>query len=198
MRGIKRCYVGYAAEKDTDGDEKPTYRRMLGFTESIRLEFDPEEISFDEILSMFFQSHNPGIPMPRQYMSAIWTHSEAQKSVAKAHIKRLKREHKQKVVTVVKACAAFYRAEDYHQKWYLRKVPALMAPFKDVAEREFEDSTFAARFNAVAAGDGFDRLLDETELDALEKLPAGIEARREYESRVAGKKGPVAGACRRL
>jgi peptide-methionine (S)-S-oxide reductase len=190
--GVVRCCVGYASTTVLkSSDPVPTYQNLRGFTESIQVVFDPSETSLSDLLDVFFSSHRSAVAMPRQYMSAIFFGSKEQKAEAKAMIKRLKKGGR-RPATVVKALGSFVRAEDYHQKWYLRKKTVLMVPFEGLGDREFEDSSLASKLNAVAAGNGFDGILDEEELEGLPE-----EVRDEVSSLVSGKTEPVAGVCRR-
>lgn len=121
VRGVISTVVGYAGG-ETD---YPTYKSIQDHTEAIRLEFDPSVISYEEILTHFFnqQGGPPGYPSySRQYRSAILYHSEEQKGIAERMIADYKRSGgSKKVFTDVEPATDFYRAEEYHQKFYFKQ-----------------------------------------------------------------------------
>jgi len=126
LRGVSRVVSGYTGGKG----ENPTYREVCsgttGHAEAIQISFDPEIISFDEILEIFFALHDPttlnrqGGDVGTQYRSAIFYHSEAQREAAEAAIKKLDAEKifPGPIVTEVVPSAEFYAAEDYHQNYF--------------------------------------------------------------------------------
>jgi peptide-methionine (S)-S-oxide reductase len=110
----------------------PTYRAVCngttGHAEVVQLTFDPEQISFREILEVFFTIHDPttlnrqGADVGTQYRSAIFTHSDAQQATAQQLIAELTAERvwPNPIVTEVTPASAFYPAEDYHQEYFAR------------------------------------------------------------------------------
>ena len=114
----------------------PTYREvcsgLTGHAEVVRVVFDPKQISYDQLLRVFFESHDPtqgmrqGNDVGTQYRSAIFTHSDAQRRAAEAardaYAKELARAGYGPVTTEVAPAPPFYYAEDYHQQ-YLAKNP---------------------------------------------------------------------------
>jgi peptide-methionine (S)-S-oxide reductase len=110
----------------------PTYRAVCngttGHAEVVQLTFDPEQISFREILEVFFTIHDPttlnrqGADVGTQYRSAIFTHSDAQQATALQLIAELTAERvwSNPIVTEVTPASAFYSAEDYHQEYFAR------------------------------------------------------------------------------
>ncbi len=110
----------------------PTYRAVCdgntGHAEVVQVTFEPEEISFREILEVFFTIHDPttlnrqGADAGTQYRSAIFTHSDAQQAAAKQLIADLTAEKlwNNPIVTEVTAASTFYLAEDYHQEYFAR------------------------------------------------------------------------------
>ena len=123
LKGVLSVMPGYAA-----GETKnPTYEEVCsggtGHAEVTKIEFDPSQISYDDLLTVFFASHDPttlnrqGNDVGTQYRSIILYASEAQKQSAELFIKKLN-ESGPKVVTEVKALESFYEAEEYHQQYY--------------------------------------------------------------------------------
>ena len=108
-------------------------------------------MSYTELLDIFWESHNPeNPPTCTQYKSAIFYHDETQRQLAETT--KLEREALYGTLhTEISAAQTFYRAEDYHQKWYLRNVTLVMNDFNTLYPdpRDFVDSTAAARVNGV-------------------------------------------------
>jgi peptide-methionine (S)-S-oxide reductase len=110
-------------------------------------------ISYEELLDIFWQSHNPRrAAWSRQYAAFILTHDAAQAKIAHASRDALG----DGIATDIRTAGAFWRAEDYHQKYRLRHqgelCSALIAHFG--GDREFVDSTAAARLNGLLSGYG--------------------------------------------
>jgi len=128
LRGVESVESGYMGGQMPD----PTYRAVCegktGHAEVVRVTFDPEIISFDELLEVFFVIHDPttlnrqGNDVGSQYRSAIYYHSPEQKATAEATISRLNAEKiwDQPIVTEVTPASTFYVAEDYHQEYFAR------------------------------------------------------------------------------
>lgn len=109
----------------------PTYRQVCegnsGHAEAVRLSFDADQISYGEILDIFFATHDPtqlnrqGNDDGTQYRSAIFPASSEQEQEARAAIDRAQAEHDQPVVTTIEPMSDFYVAEDYHQDYFERE-----------------------------------------------------------------------------
>ena len=126
--GILSTTVGFMG-----GDlENPTYEdvcmRNTNHAEVVHIEYDPEQVSYEQLLNIFWQIHNPttlnrqGPDFGTQYRSAVFYHNDSQKEVALSSKKEQNSTDKSKgrVVTDVTKASIFYRAEEYHQK-YLKK-----------------------------------------------------------------------------
>ena len=122
--GVKSVESGY-----TGGDTiNPTYKQVCGgdtgHAEAIRITFDSEQISYDELLQIFFATHDPtqlnrqGNDIGTQYRSAIFPQSEQQAEEARAAIERANRELGGRVVTTIEPKGDWYPAEDYHQDYW--------------------------------------------------------------------------------
>ncbi len=126
LKGVKKVTAGY-----TGGTTKnPSYHQVTtgktGHAEAIQIKFDSNIISYQEILEVFFSTHNPttlnrqGYDVGSQYRSAIFYHSEAQKQIAEDFIKVLTDAYvfDKPIVTEVQPFDVFYTAEEYHQNYY--------------------------------------------------------------------------------
>ena len=122
--GVTRVESGYIGGHVPN----PTYRAVCsgdtGHAEAIRLTFDPEVISYDEILDLFFATHDPtqlnrqGNDVGTQYRSAIFPQSPEQEQRARAAIARANEQHGGRIVTTIEPAADWYPAEDYHQDYW--------------------------------------------------------------------------------
>ncbi|CAN5349974.1 peptide-methionine (S)-S-oxide reductase MsrA [soil metagenome] len=110
--------------------DNPTYKEICngdtGHAEVIELEYDADQLTFDELLLIFFKTHNPttlnrqGGDVGTQYRSAIFYHNDEQKQQAEAMIKTLTDEKvfDKPIVTEVTPASEFYKAENYHQNYF--------------------------------------------------------------------------------
>ncbi len=148
-----RTRVGY-----TGGRRKnPTYHHMGDHTESLQIDFDPLIISYEELLELFWKSHNPeSASLARQYMAAVFYHDRKQKEAAEKSRDRLAETRQRGVHTQILPLETFYLAENYHQKYYLRRTPALAKEFKALypSKSDFIRSTAVARVNGYLGGHG--------------------------------------------
>ena len=128
VKGVINTAVGYAG----GALENPTYRdvcsKQTGHAEVVEVIYDPDQVSYGELLEVFWNNHNPTTlnrqepDVGSQYRSAIFFHTPEQETVAQASLERLDRSghFRRPIVTEITPASTFYRAEDYHQK-YLEK-----------------------------------------------------------------------------
>lgn len=153
-----RTRVGYAGgEKDA-----PTYRDMGDHSEVLQVDHDPEVLSWADLLELFWESHDPCAPRrSRQYMSAVFVEGDEQRELAFDTGRRHAEAQGGSLTTAILPLTTFTRAEDYHQKWSLRRdgavVDALQEIYPDPAA--FTDSTVAARLNGALAGHSLPKAL---------------------------------------
>lgn len=126
LKGVDKVVSGYSGGKVAN----PTYKQVTtgttGHAEVVQLTFDPQVITYKELLEVFFTIHDPttlnqqGADIGTQYRSAIYYHSPEQQSTAEKVIADLTAAQiwKNKIVTEVAKFDAFYKAEDYHQNYY--------------------------------------------------------------------------------
>ena len=160
-----RTRVGYAGGTTV----APTYRRIGDHTEAFEVEYDPTRITYRQLLEVFWESHNPtSRSWSNQYKAAVFVHSDEQKKLAAESKEREALRRKAKIRTEILPFTGFTVAEDYHQKYYLRRERDLMREFERIypAAGDFVDSTAAARVNGYLGGNGTSENLD-AHLDRL-------------------------------
>lgn len=147
-----RTEVGYAGGKA----DSAVYTRMHDHSETVLVEFDPTRVSYSELLKVFWDSHNPvAEKFSRQYRNAVFYTNEQQRQAAVESLRTVKKNARSPVATSVEAAGKFFTAEDYHQKYYLRKRPELVADLQQVYPGEgFVASTEAARINGYLGCNG--------------------------------------------
>lgn len=130
---------------------------MGDHTESVRVDFDPAVISYETLLKHFWEGHDPTASSSyRQYMSAVFYHDDEQRRLAESSRSALAAGRSDEIRSRILPVKAFYSAEDYHQKYYLRQYRELMAEFARMYPRteDFVNSTAAARINGYIGGFG--------------------------------------------
>jgi len=104
--------VGYSGSKSQEPN--PTYKHILDYAESIRIQFDPDKISYEQILDMFFHFHTPVPWQTTQYRSAIFYHTPEQEKLARETMEGWSSMSKH---VTLEPGSDFYRAEEYHQNY---------------------------------------------------------------------------------
>ncbi len=130
LRGVEEVYCAYAGGKTADPSYEEVCGGYTGHAEVIRIHFNPEIITFGQLLEVFFASHDPttlnrqGNDSGTQYRSVIYYHDDKQRQVADSMIQSLNASGKFQgmIVTEVSPLTTFYKAEAYHQD-YFRKNP---------------------------------------------------------------------------
>ena len=153
--GVNRVESGYVGGHVPD----PTYKQVCagdtGHAEAVRLTFDAEMINYDEILDLFFASHDPtqlnrqGNDVGTQYRSAVFPLTPEQEASARAAIERARADWPDPIVTTIEPPGTFYPAEDYHRDYFAReggRNPYCMAVIAPKL-RKFRKS-YAARLKA--------------------------------------------------
>lgn len=128
LPGVISTSVGYTGGKT----QNPTYKEVCtgrtGHAEAVQVEYDPDKVTYDQLLNVFWENHDPttlnrqGPDVGEQYRSAIFFHDAGQEAAAKDSKERLEAERKfrRPIVTEIKPTPDYFRAEDYHQQ-YLEK-----------------------------------------------------------------------------
>ncbi|HKS67953.1 MAG TPA: peptide-methionine (S)-S-oxide reductase MsrA [Candidatus Acidoferrales bacterium] len=129
VKGVTSTTVGYTGGHTTN----PTYKEVCGHTtghaEAVEVEFDPKEVSYQKLLDLFWEIHDPtqlnrqGPDVGTQYRSAVFYHDAEQEAAALASKAAVEKSGKFKsaVVTQIEPAPEFYRAEDYHQQYFEKR-----------------------------------------------------------------------------
>jgi peptide-methionine (S)-S-oxide reductase len=129
VRGVTDAAVGYAGGTT----KNPTYQDVCtdrtGHAEVVQLDFDPEQVTYEDLVRIFFEMHDPttlnrqGPDFGKQYRSVIFFHDAGQEAVARRVKDELDAAGKfpRKIVTQIAAAPEFYRAEEYHQRYFEKK-----------------------------------------------------------------------------
>ncbi len=128
VKGVKQTAVGYSGGYTKNPTYKDVCTGNTGHAEVVEVEFDPSVVSYDELLNVFWQAHDPtqvnrqGPDYGTQYRSAIFFLTPEQEAAAKASKEKLQKsgQFKKPIATEITPASEFYRAEEYHQQ-YLEK-----------------------------------------------------------------------------
>ena len=156
--GVKSVESGY-----TGGNApNPTYKQVCGgdtgHAEAIRITFDPDDLSYDDLLDIFFATHDPtqlnrqGNDVGTQYRSAIFPQNEEQERKARAALERANADHQGKVVTTIEPKGEWWPAEDYHQDYWTsegQRNPYCIAPIPPKLQKLRK--SFQGRVKSAAA-----------------------------------------------
>jgi len=122
--GVTRVESGYTGGTVAN----PTYKQVCGgdtgHAEAIRVTYDPDQLSYDDLLDIFFATHNPtqlnrqGNDVGTQYRSVIFPHSPEQEEAARRGIERAQADRAEPIVTTIEPRGEWYPAEDYHQDYW--------------------------------------------------------------------------------
>jgi len=129
LKGVRSTAVGYTGGRFENPTYKDVCRGDTGHAEAVQVTFDPSQISYEELLEVFWSSHDPTTPnrqgpdVGEQYRSAIFFHSPEQESLAINSKESLQKSDRFKsmIVTEIVPAGTFYMAEDYHQKYLSKK-----------------------------------------------------------------------------
>ena len=122
--GVTKVESGYTGGRVAN----PTYKQVCGgdtgHAEAIRVTYDPDQLSYDDLLDIFFATHDPtqlnrqGNDVGTQYRSAIFPHSPEQEEAARRGIERAQADRAEPIVTTIEPRGEWYPAEDYHQDYW--------------------------------------------------------------------------------
>jgi methionine-S-sulfoxide reductase len=174
--------VGYAGGEK----ENPTYHNLGDHTETLQIDYDPSKISYEKLLELFWEEHDPASrSWSRQYKAVVFYHDDEQKRLAIASRERLAAKLGKTIHTEVLPYSRFYTAEDYHQKYYLRQHRQLLKQFQQhySLPADLMNSTAAARVNGYLGGYGTPAALQAD----IDRLGLSEAAREELLQRVGNK-----------
>lgn len=151
LKGVEKVVSGYIGGKT----ENPTYKEVCsgysGHAEAIKITFNPEEVAYEDLLEIFFATHDPttinrqGADVGTQYRSEIFYTTDEQKTEAENFIKLLADQNifDKKIVTKISKATVFYPAEDYHQDYYAQNgnqpyCQAVIAPKMDKLKKNYK------------------------------------------------------------
>lgn len=124
-KGVKSTRVGYIGGNLVNPTYEDVCTDRTGHAEAIQIKYDPKEVSYKELLELFWSIHNPttknrqGPDIGTQYRSAIFYHTAEQEKVAKELKQELDNsKYQNKIVTEIVPASEFFSAEEYHQKYY--------------------------------------------------------------------------------
>jgi peptide-methionine (S)-S-oxide reductase len=121
--GVVDAVSGYAGGDTPNPTYKDVCSDRTGHAEVVEVTFDPAKVSYERLLDVFFENHDPtqlnrqGPDFGTQYRSVIFTHSHGQESAARAKKEAVAPRFKKPIVTSIEPAPTFWRAEDYHQRY---------------------------------------------------------------------------------
>ncbi|HEY3875033.1 MAG TPA: peptide-methionine (S)-S-oxide reductase MsrA [Candidatus Kapabacteria bacterium] len=124
IKGVKNALPGYCGGTEADPSYDLVGSGTTRYAESVDVAFDPAQISYEKLLEVFFAEHDPTTPDQQgpdegpQYRSAIFYRNEAQREAAESYIKQISGRYPAPIVTEVAPFKKFYRAEDYHLRYF--------------------------------------------------------------------------------
>lgn len=129
LNGVVSTSTGFTGGETINPSYEDVYTELTGHAEAVRIEFDPSLISYEELLEVFFDNHNPtslnrqGEDVGTRYRSAVFFHSEEQESAALIARSTLSSSgrFKKPIVTQIVPATTFYRAEEYHQSYLAKR-----------------------------------------------------------------------------
>ena len=160
-----RTRVGYGGGNTAS----PTYHNIGDHTETVQIDYDPNVISYEQLLDIFWNSHDPTrSSRPGQYMRAVFYHNDQQRELALASKTAIEEKTGDTVRTEIVPIRSFTLAEDYHQKYTLKHNKGLKKEIMRIYphHQDLVDSTAAARLNGYVGGYGSKDQLSN-EIDSL-------------------------------
>lgn len=147
LPGVQSVTSGYTGGHKENPDYKSVVTSATGHAEAIQITFDPAKISYERLLEIFWQAHDPttlnrqGADVGTQYRSGIFYHNEAQKAAAEKSKVEAQKNFSRPIVTEIVPLQKFYKAEGYHQDYYRNNPDAgycrvVIKPKLDKLEKE--------------------------------------------------------------
>lgn len=129
QKGVLETEVGYTGGHKDNPAYEEVCRKSTGHAEAVRVRFDPEIVSYDALLDLFWTLHDPtqvnrqGPDVGDQYRTAIFTHSDEQRELAAASRERENQsgKHGRDIATTIEPAEKWWKAEDYHQQYFEKR-----------------------------------------------------------------------------
>jgi peptide-methionine (S)-S-oxide reductase len=127
MKGVVKTRVGYTGGNLKEPSYEDVCTDKTGHAEAVQLEFEPKQVSYEQLLDKFWSIHDPtqmnrqGPDIGTQYRSVIFYHNEMQKKQALKSKEKEQEKCSKKIVTAIEPASEFYEAEEYHQKYLMKK-----------------------------------------------------------------------------
>ena len=124
MNGVLEATSGYSGGRVKDPSYGDVCTGTTGHAEVVEVEYDPEKVSYEELLEVFWSEHDPtqvnrqGPDVGTQYRSAIFFHTPEQEAAARSSMEKAQARYKKPIATEIAPVSEFYRAEDYHQRYF--------------------------------------------------------------------------------
>ncbi|MCC9656066.1 peptide-methionine (S)-S-oxide reductase MsrA [Rhodopirellula halodulae] len=124
MEGINDVVSGYIGGKVPNPNYEQVCGKKTGHAEAVQVYYDPEKTNYEEILEVFFKTHDPttlnrqGADAGPQYRSSVFVHNDEQREIAKKVIEKMSKEYRDPIVTLIEPATKFYVAEEYHQDYF--------------------------------------------------------------------------------
>ncbi|XP_065294175.1 peptide methionine sulfoxide reductase-like isoform X4 [Dermacentor albipictus] len=150
-----RSSYSFCLRRSIKTPREPSWTFLSDYTEVVRIEFDPRETSFKELLKLFWPNHDPTREhTSREYMSVIFYHSDAQENEAKRSLEEIRKNYRAPVVTKILKLEQYHLAELHHQKYRLQRQTALYKSLIQSGMKDVTRSHVATRLNGYVAGFG--------------------------------------------
>ena len=128
MQGVNDVVSGYIGGHVANPTYEQVCSKTTGHAEAVEIYYDPDQVTYDELLEVFFKTHDPttlnrqGADAGPQYRSSVFYHDETQKKAAEKYIEKLNKsgEYNSPIVTKLEVASKFYPAEEYHQDYFRR------------------------------------------------------------------------------
>lgn len=152
VKGVKSVFAGYSGGTTDDPSYEEVCTGRTGYAEVVQITFDPKEVSYDELLKIFWKTHDPttlnrqGNDVGTQYRSVIFYHNDEQKEKAEHYKNELNKSgaYDNPIVTQIVPFKKFYKAEEYHQDYFAKNPTQgycsfVIAPKIEKFEKVFKD-----------------------------------------------------------
>src|SRR6056297_858969 len=124
VEGVEDVVSGYAGGHVVDPSYEAVCREETGHAECVQLTYDPDVVSYEDLLAVFFTTHTPttlnreGNDVGTQYRSAVFYHDDAQRETVEAFVEDIQPGYDDDIVTEIEPLETFYEAEEYHQDYF--------------------------------------------------------------------------------